>query len=176
MATVIFTFNGKQTIIQCKKEEKMKDICNKFISKIGININSVYFLYGGKRFNLELTFNEQANLIDNNLNEMNILVYETKNTTIINENNSMKISKEIICPICYNNCRINFKDYKIKLYSCKNGHEINNILLNEYYYSQNINESKIICNNCNKINKSKTYNNQFFKCLTCNINLCPLCK
>ena len=115
MATVIFTFNGIQTIIQCRKEEKMKDICNRFISKIGINTESIYFIYGGKIINSELTFNELTNSIDKNLNEMSILVYETKNVTIINENNSIKISKELICPKCFENCRISIKDYKIKL-------------------------------------------------------------
>ena len=119
MATVIFTFNGEQTLIQCKKEEKMKDICNKFITKIGIDINSIYFIYGGKQLNLELTFNEQANAMDKNSNEMCILVYETKNSTIINENNSKKISKEIICPICHENCRIKINDFKIKLFDWK---------------------------------------------------------
>ena len=76
-ATVKFTFNGVQTLIQCKKEEKMKDICNKFTNKIGIDINSIYFIYGGKQLDLELTFNEQANAMDKNSNEMCILVYET---------------------------------------------------------------------------------------------------
>ena len=41
-------------------------------------------------------------------------------------------------------------------------------------YAQKIDESKISCHKCN-INKSETTNNQFYKCLDCNINLCPLC-
>ncbi len=39
---------------------------------------------------------------------------------------------------------------------------------------QKIDESKILCYKCNK-NKFETINNKFYKCLDCNINLCPLC-
>ena len=37
-----------------------------------------------------------------------------------------------------------------------------------------INESKIICYDCKK-SKSNTYNNEFYKYLTCGKILCPLC-
>ena len=33
-----------------------------------------------------------------------------------------------------------------------------------------------MCNACNKTNKHNSYNNQFYKCFTCDKNLCPLCK
>ena len=52
MAKVIFSFNGIKTTVLCLKEDKMEDICLKYISKIDIDINSVYFLYdGNKHFN-----------------------------------------------------------------------------------------------------------------------------
>ena len=38
MENVIFTFNGRNTIVQCNKEDKMKDLCNKFVVKIRIDI------------------------------------------------------------------------------------------------------------------------------------------
>ena len=53
MASVIFTFEGVPLTIQCSKEEKMKDICNKYLSKINKSINSLYFLYGGNQVNME---------------------------------------------------------------------------------------------------------------------------
>ena len=34
MSEVEFSYNGKITTIQCRKEEKMKDIFNKFLLKI----------------------------------------------------------------------------------------------------------------------------------------------
>ena len=80
------------------------------------------------------------------------------------------------CPKCFENCKIKIEDYNIQLYDCKNGHEINNILLREINNLQKIDESNIICNNCNKTNKAKEDKNQFFKCLTCGINICPSCK
>ena len=76
MAKVIFSFDGIQTSIQCLKEESMKNICNKFSTKIGIDVNSLLFIYGGSQINFELSFQQQANLIDKTRNEMNILVYK----------------------------------------------------------------------------------------------------
>ena len=48
-AKVKFTFNCCDTIIQCLINEKMKDICQRFASKIGRNINTLIFLYGGNQ-------------------------------------------------------------------------------------------------------------------------------
>ena len=90
MAKVIFTFNGAKTIIFCQKEEKMENICQKFVKEIGEDIDNVYFLYGGNQINSYLSFTEQANSIDNNRNEMNILVYRSKKTTILTEEDSIK--------------------------------------------------------------------------------------
>ena len=175
MENVIFSFKGINTIIQCNKEDKMKDICNKYANKIGIDINLIYFLYNGIQLNLELTLNQQINNIDRDKNEINILVYEKlKSTIIIDE--GIKESKEIICPKCKENCKIKINDYKIKLYDCKNKHEIDNILLDEYNNTQKINEINIICEICNKNNKYKSYNKQFYICLKCNKNICLLCK
>ena len=70
---------------------------------------------------------------------------------------------------------LNIKDFRINLYQCKNTHKSDNILLDEFYNTQMINEAKIKCSNCNN-NKKITYNNQIFICLTCQQNLCPLCK
>ena len=36
--------------------------------------------------------------------------------------------------------------------------------------------TKIKCGVCKEKNKSITFNNVFYKCADCNINLCPLCK
>ena len=123
---------------------------------------------------------EENNYIKLNINkiikeidkEINILVYD-KNTIIKNE--EIKKSNNIIYPKCGEICMIKIDNYKIKLNKCKNNHEINNILLNEYEDTQNINENKIICNNC-KINKNRIYNNELYICGECKINLCPLCK
>ena len=175
MAKVIFIYKGQKTSIICKNEDKMKDIINIFKTRYNINIDLLYFIYNGNIINLELSFNEQANSIDLGRNEMNILVYESKEYTNINNPIIVK-SKEVICPECDESCRFNIKDYKIDLYECKNNHKMNNLLLDEYNNTQFINESKIICNICNTTNKSKTFNNEFYKCTDCQKNICPFCK
>jgi len=41
---------------------------------------------------------------------------------------------------------------------------------------QNIDYSNIVCNKCNKNNRSITYNNEFYYCDICKMNICPICK
>ena len=173
MAEVIFNYKGIDTVIQCNINDKMIDIINKYLMKMGKNENDLLYIYGGNIIDYELTFIQQANELDKNRNKMNILV-QSKNDDI----NEIKeiISKDIICPECGENILINIKDYKINLYGCKNNHKINNILINKYENNQKIDLSKIICNECNENNKSNTYNNEFYICNTCNKNICPLCK
>ena len=77
-AIVIFIFEGINIKIQCSTDDLMKDICQKYANKIGRNINSLVFLYGGSNLNFQLSFKEQANIIDKERNEMNILVYKMK--------------------------------------------------------------------------------------------------
>ena len=172
-ANVQFTFEGIKTNIQCSKEDKMKDICTPYATKIQKDINKLFFIYNGSQLNLELTFNQQANAVDKKRNEMCVLV--EKNMSTIKKEKPTK-SKEIICPKCGEICLMKFNEYKIKLYECKNGHENNNILINNYYNTQDVNEKNIICEICNKYNKNITYEKQFFICLTCKNNLCPICK
>ena len=171
MAEVIFKYNGVGVIIQCKIEDKFKDICEKFCIKSQKNINDLIFIYGGEVINMNLDFNKVANQIDKQNLKMIILVYN-KNTGIIKENERIIKSKDIICPKCGEICLIEFKDYKIRLNNCKNKDE-NIILLNEFENTQNINENKIICN---INNKSKSYENKFYMCGTCKQNICFLCK
>ena len=104
---------------------------------------------------------------------MNIVV--NKNDLFVNEKREI-ISKDIICPKCKENILIDIKNYKIHLYGCKNDHNIDNILLNNYKETQSIDISKIICNICNENNKYNTHNNEFYICITCHKNICPLCK
>ena len=84
-AIVIFIFEGINIKIQCSTDDLMKDICQKYANKIGRNINSLVFLYGGSNLNFQLSFKEQANIIDKERNEMNVLVYKMKtNLDVLN--------------------------------------------------------------------------------------------
>ena len=72
--SVKFDFEGIVIKVQCSRDEKMKDICQKYANKIGRNVNSLVFLYGGNHLNFQLNFEEQANNIDKERNEMSVLV------------------------------------------------------------------------------------------------------
>jgi len=133
-ANTIFNFEGREVIIQCSKNEKMKDICQRYTNKINININSLIFLYGGNQLNFNLNFNEQANIIDKQKNEMKVLVYK-------NENN------EYICPKC---------GEKIKL----NTEEIDDIILSINNIKDTINGTKSNIENIIRISSDNSINNQ----------------
>ena len=167
MNKVEFIYKEQPIFIACNLNEKMNDIFNKFITKANIDKNSIYFLYKGKKIDENLKLEElKGNQID-----IKILVDTfVKWKKIINP-------KIIICPKCGENSRIQIDKYKIKLYECKNGHEINNILLDEFENIEKMDLTKIKCNvdNCEK-NKGNTYNNEFYRCLKCKKNLCPLCR
>ena len=174
MSEVIFSYVGKKTIIQCNEKDKIKDICQRFAFNIGTDINKLYFLYGGNTIEQNMMFSEIINEADKERNKMSVLVNDIEKTGE-EKNKKLVKAKEVICPKCYESILLNLKDYKINLYNCKNGHQINNIFLNEFENTQNIDISKIICGKCDN-NKGSTYNNEFFKCCSCGINLCPLCK
>ena len=174
MIEVSFIYEGQKLIMQCQIEDKIKDIINKFKSKIKIKDedNNLCYIYNGDIINEELKFIQIVNELDKNGKKINILVYNNKN--IKKEKNI--IPNEIICPECKENILINIENYKINLYDCKNGHKIENIHLNEYENIQKIDFSKIICNECYKYNINNIYNEEFYICNECGINLCPLCK
>ena len=73
-----FLNNGFLTLIQCKESDTTKDTqqIGKYISKAKLDINKIYFLYGGNIINNELTVKE---LIPNG-NAINILVSEIEKT------------------------------------------------------------------------------------------------
>ena len=93
-AKAIFTLDGDKLAIQCKTNDKMRDICQNFSTKINKDMNSLLFLYGGNLVNFELSFNSQASKIDRDKQEMKILVY----------NNEDEI---FICPKCGEKIKLN---------------------------------------------------------------------
>ena len=171
-----FSLDGANTVIQCHENDSMKDIFTKFLNKSMIDSTNLYCIYGAKVLDAEFnkTFLEIANEQDKKEKKMNIVV--TRNPTAIN-NNFYIISKNIICPTCKEICEFEFNNnYTISLMRCKNGHIKENIPLNEFEECQKINISDIICEECKENNKGSVKNNEFYRCLDCKINLCPLCK
>ena len=92
-ANVSFDFEGRLVKIQCSTDDKMKDICQKYANKIGRNLNSLIFLYGGSNLNFESSFKNQANILDKERNEMCVLVYKNED--------------ELACPKCGEKIKLN---------------------------------------------------------------------
>ena len=171
MSIVNFLFEGQKISVQSKKDELMKEICQKLGFKVNININKYFFISSGKTINLDSKLEEIIGEIDTN----NILVLENDESGREDNTKFLAKSKEVICPKCKEICRMDIKNYKITLFNCKNGHRFNNISLDKYYNTQIIDESNIKCGNNCGITKAETFKGIFHKCLTCKKNLCPLC-
>ena len=167
MPEVIFVYNDNTISIQAQSNEILSLIIDRFCIKANVNRNNICFLYNGGILNENKTVDE----IKINEENKKIIVYDNND---INNNNNIKRSKEIICPECYKNIFMEVNDYKIRLKNCINKHD-KNILIEEFENSQLINLSKIICNNCNINNMGDTYNNKFYRCLNCKMDICPLC-
>ena len=164
-----FMYQGNPVILKCNLKEKLKDILNKFVLQVGItDKKSVIFLCLGNLVDEELTLEELLSKTMADFKKIQILVYQSEPDVIIK-------SKNIICPECKEDIRLKINDYKVNLYDCKNGHEINDILLHEFSDTQNINLSKIICNNCKRADKGSTRDYEFYYCITCKYYLCPFC-
>ena len=176
MVTVEFQYKGDITYIQSKFEDILNDVCSKFIQKANIDLNNIEisYLYSGKTLDLSLTINQIINNLDRERKIIRILVFDDKKN--FENQNSLIKSSFIICPTCNEHARFEINNYKIKIYNCKNGHVIDNILLTDFEKTQLIDESKIVCDNCKIKNKFDSYNKEMYICNICKMNLCPLCK
>lgn len=163
-AIVIFNYKDIKTNISCTTSETMMTICERFASKVQKDKNKLNFIYNGNLIKKELKFEEQINDTDKSYYSMNIKVEE-----IIN-----KLSEEIICPECNENILIKIQDYKITMHNCKNDHLFPNLSFEEFKDFQTIDISKIKCNICNEGNINNI--NEMYKCISCNKNICQLCK
>ena len=140
-AKTIFIFNGANLTIQCTTNDKMRDICQNFSTKINKDLNSFIFLYGGNLVNLELSFNSQERKIDRENKEMRILVY----------NNEDEI---FICPKC---------GEKIKL----NKEKIDELISSNNEIEDTINGIKLQIENIIKIYPNNSMNIQLKKLIKC---------
>ena len=173
MVQIEFDYYQTKTIIQGNLQDKFEDIINKFIQKSSLEHNSINFIANGNKINPEKTIESQMNQLNKTDNKMMILV------VLLNEEKKEKIladSKDIICPKCLEPCRFKIENYKIKLYDCINNHITDNIKFMDFKNTQKVNISNITCSQCKEKNKGNSYNHEFYSCLTCSNNLCPLCK
>jgi len=96
MINTFFQYKENKVIIQCKSEEKLRNICQRFISKIGSDINSKIFIYDGRVINLESLLKDEIDLEKVEENEIVITVFD--NIVTINYNYEGRESKVIIKP------------------------------------------------------------------------------
>ena len=75
---IIFSLEGIDSLIQCTKEEKLKDICLKYATKLDKKLSYLLFLYEGKPIDFDLNFTQLANQEDKIRNEMKISVYKSE--------------------------------------------------------------------------------------------------
>ena len=175
MVEVEFNYQQNTVVIQGNLNDSFEEIVKKYTIKANLDINNIYFIANGNIVNRK----DKLETIMNDSNKRNkkivILVYSI-NSTINMNNTNIKISNDIICPTCKEICKYEIENYRVKLYDCKNGHIMENIKFNEFENKQGIDISQIKCDKCKNKNKSNTFNNEFYICYECKINLCPLCK
>ena len=159
-------------MIQAKQEEPFKTVINKYLQKSSLSPNDVFFITNGRQINPEDKIENQINQMNIRNKKLKILVQLIERTIISQE---FANSKEIICPKCQEPCRIKTEDFHISLFGCINNHTTN-LKIKDFYNSQKINISNIKCEKCKIKNKADSHNNEFYKCLTCDMNICLLCK
>ena len=130
MIKIEFEYNSAKTIIQSIYEDKMRQVCSKFAQKVQIDLNKLYFIYSGNTVNLDLSLEQIINTVDKYRKIISIIAIDHSNEQGNNNNNI--ISPYIICPICKEHARFEIKNYRIKIYNCKNGHVVDDILFKDF--------------------------------------------
>ena len=123
---ITLNYNGVDTLYQCNDtRETFNEIFLKYYNDV--DLNTISFLYSGKPINGNLSISKIINKNDLQRNKMSIIVMqENKEPESV-----WTQSKDIICPKCGECAKIDITEYKILL-QCINGHNMGNILLNEY--------------------------------------------
>ena len=170
---VYFDYEGVTTNIYCTEKERMGEIVQKFCTKVGVDKSSICCLYSGNILDEKMTL-ENLKKSKNFSGKISILVTSLSDPDCINKKVDLTKSSQIICPECQEMAQIKFKNYKLSI-KCKNNHIIKNKFLKDFLKTQLIDESKIICDSCKLKNLKNSYNKEFFYCLNCKQNLCPLC-
>ena len=170
------TYSGCSSKFEFEQREKMGKVVETFFNKSGLNnTDSIFFLYSGSLVDKNLIIKKILNFDDKSRKKMDVLAYNMLEESGVNKS-IIKKSKQIICPTCGESAKIKIKNCKLSICECKLHHNKDFLDINEFKSSQLINESTIICGKCKERNKGNTYNNVFYVCNSCKLNLCPLCQ
>ena len=74
MFIVTFKYKGIPTVIDCKKDETLEEICSRFCKKFNAHTEDFVFTYENQEVNLNLTFFDHANQRDRKIRTMNVYV------------------------------------------------------------------------------------------------------
>ena len=174
MVEIEFISAQTKIVIQAKLSDLFEVPIKQYLGKTKINPKTAYFIAKGKIINPKNTVESYLASEDKRNKRLSILLGTLEN----DEDREPVIikSKDIICPKCKEPCRIAIENFKLKLFDCKNQHSTEGIKIMDFNKTQNINISKILCDQCKIKNKGYSENNEFYICLTCKQNLCILCK
>ena len=171
MMKIKFNYQQQITIVEVNLNDTFEIAVKKFLIKTNLSINGLSFISSGRVIQLNEFIKNITTKIEKREGLKNVLVDSNSN----NSNNIIE-SKDIICPECKEPCKMEINNYLIKLYDCKNGHCKQDIKVTEFFGTQKIDLSKIICDECKIKNRAETYQKEFFFCLKCDKNLCVICK
>ena len=172
MVEIEFEYLQNKIVIYANLSDYFSNISYKFYQKAGADPNSIIFFAHSQKITEDKKLEDIMEETEKFNQKIIISVYP------ININNNNKIieqSKEIICPKCLKQCRIKFNDYFVELFGCVNNH-ITKMRLDEFEENQKIDLAKIKCDVCKIKNIGSIYNDKFFYCQNCKVNLCSLCK
>ena len=170
MTLIEFDFESQIVSIQANSSDFFKDVIKRFEEKLSIEPNSLDYLANGNIIDPE---KKVENYILNKVNgKMRVI---TSKRYKENKNDVIVQSKDIICPSCKNPASIKIDDH-IKIYDCCDRHITEGIKIDDFPKTQDINISLIICEQCKIKNKGNTTNNDFYRCLNCNKNICIICQ
>ena len=168
---VEFILDGEKRVISylCERNDYIDSILRRYGKQIRRSMKELSFEYNGSL----IPINTELTLAHINMDDDLIRFFVTfkGNNNICN---SYVKSQYVICPECKENCLININSYKVSLSNCRNEHIVNNLSINEFIYTQYIDESLTQCDEC-KTSKAIAYNNNFFIC-SCGLVLCPTCQ
>ena len=138
MVQIEFDYKQMKTVIQGNLNDNFQTVIDKYVSKTELNPELIYFSANGTKINPKETVESQMSFVNKGNNTIHVLV------DLINVDEKKQViskSRDIICPKCYEPCKFEIKNYKIKLYDCVNNHIIDNIKLIDFQRTQQINLS-----------------------------------
>ena len=188
MSNILFIYKGSPTYIQVESTDFFRDIFKKYAFKTFIDLKETRFLYEGNEINENLQvqnfigYGQVLKVIVQNIKDVQTkTVTDTGDNSETKLNPNLKLSDDIICPTCHEECVIKIDEFKVSLEESRNGHKFSDMPLIDFNKTQYIDksiESNITCSECK--NKRSEFvdvgaEDKLYKCLECNSPLCSIC-